>query len=221
MYFIDRATLGKTFAGSLQEYRGKDTVILCLKDSSLLTCLTAAMQLRAWVYPLVFVPIYSEDGTHQMIGAIDEEGQFCSNPQNSWVTDIDQLPPEAQSAIRNQRQSAILSTKQQLGSYGMGLDKRQLNGRDVILMCDVLTNPTPLTVANQLLRTVVPRSLTIAIGNATPAVVDMIRVSADKTIVLDVLSGVVFDDDHYFTHPDAYTAEQKRTLTQHISTYWE
>lgn len=221
MYFIDRATLGKTLAGSLQEFRGKDAVILCLKDSSLLTCLTMAMQLRAWVYPLVFVPIYSEDGAHQMIGAVDEDGQFCFDSQTSSTTEIEQLPPEVQTAIRNQRQGAILSTHRQLVSYGMPLDKQRLNGRDVIIVGDVLTSPLPLIVAMQMLSTVTPKSLTAVVGNATPSVVDLVRISADKTTILDVISGVVFDDDHYFEHPDTYTMEQKRTLTQHIATYWQ
>lgn len=219
MYFIDRTALGKTLAGGLQEFRGKDAVILCLKDSSLMTCLTMAIELRAWVYPLVYVPIYSEDVTRQPLGAINEEGTFCLADETA-ASELEQLPTEAQTAIRNQRQGAIIAGQRKLSGYGMPLNKQQMNGRDVILVGDVLTNTLPLIVANELLTTVIPKSLSAVVGNATPAVVDVVRISADKTTVLDVISGVVFDDDHYFEHPDAYTPEQKQTITQHIATFW-
>lgn len=220
MYFNDRIALGTTLARGLQDFRGKDAVILCLKESSLLTCLTMAKELRAWVYPLVFMPIYSKDNPRLTLGAVDENGKSYLNPEIG-INELEQLPTAFKSAVEDQKQEALAAIKQQLASYGMEFDIHHLDGRDVIIAGDIVTSPLPLVVAWQLLDTIVPKSLTIVVGNATPAVADLVRISGDKTTVLDVLSGVVSDDDHYFQHPDSYSLEEKRKLTQHIATYWQ
>lgn len=220
MYFNDRVTLGKTLARELQDLRGKDAVILCLKESSLLTCLTMAMELRAWVYPLLFVPVYTQDNAHVMLGAIDEEGVFCSHPA-APLNETEQLPPEALSDVEGQRQTAMATIQESRHKYEMELNKMQMNGRDLIIAGDIVTSTLPLAVAQQFLGNITPKSLAVAIGNATPAVAEQVRITADKTTVLDVISGVTSDDDRYFQHPDSYTPEQKFTITQHIATYWQ
>lgn len=220
MYFNDRITLGKKLSLGLQDLKGRDAVILCLKDDSLLTCLTMARDLRAWIYPLVFVPVYSQDIARVLLGAVDEVGTFYAYAGASEA-EQQELTPEALGAIEEQKHEAAQTASKQLTAYGMKLDKQQMGGRDVIIVGDVITNTLPLTVAQQFLATVSPKSLTIAAGNASPEVADLIRVSADRTIVLDVLSGTVSDDNRYFRHVDSYTPEEKQTLTRNIATYWQ
>src|SRR5674476_1635760 len=67
MNFMDRTALGNTLAHKLLQLRGKGAVILCLQESSLLTCLTMAKQLHAWVYPLIYAPVYTSANTHRML----------------------------------------------------------------------------------------------------------------------------------------------------------
>ena len=220
VYFNDRITLGKKLSSGLQDLKGKDAVILCLKDSSILTCLTMAKELRAWVYPLVFVPVYSQNAAHRTLGAVDDEGNFYEYFEPSEM-EREPLSPEDLAAVEDQKNVAAKSAQKELAAYGMKLDKHRMDGRDVIIVGDVITSTLPLTVAHQFLTSVSPKSLTVVAGNATPSVADLIRVSADRTIILDVLSGVVSDDNRYFQHPDAYTLEQKHTLTRHIVTYWQ
>lgn len=220
MYFNDRVTLGKTLAHELESFRGRDAVILCLKESSLLTCLTMAMELRAWVYPLLFVPVYTQDATHVRLGAITEDGTFCAHPDAPF-DQSEQLPQEAMADVENQKQAAGAVIQESLAKYEMELNKLQMNGRDLLIVGDIVTNTLPLAVAQQFLSNINPKSLSIAVGNATPAVAEMIRVSADKTTILDVISGITSDDDHYFQHPDSYTPDEKFTITQHIATYWQ
>ena len=193
---------------------GKDAVVISLKESSLLTCLSIAMELRAWVYPLVYEPIMSQDSLPILLGAVDEGGVFCPNPE---VPTAEKAEPN----IQSQLDSATQAVKQRIDSYGMTLDKQSMNGRDVIIAGDVITSQLPIAVALQLLSGVKPKSLSIVIGNATPEVTEQVRVSGDLTTVLDVLTGVVSDDSHYFEHPDTYTPEQKHMLTEHIAAYWQ
>jgi predicted phosphoribosyltransferase len=219
MNFIDRTALGDMLAQRLQQFHGKDAVIVCLQESSLLTCLTIAGQIRAWIYPLIYEPIYTPDHSHKLLGAFDQEGEFCPLPDD-LATEA-KLSPEMEAIIKEQRAEAMKSIETLTSSYGLTLDKHSLDGRDVILAADVVTSPLPLLVARQLLKDAAPKTLTAVIGNTTPEVAQLIRISAAETEILDILSGVVFDEDHYFEHTDTYTSEQKHTLTQHVAAYWQ
>lgn len=220
MYFNDRVALGKTLAGNLQHFKGEDAVILCLKESSLLTCLAMAMNLRAWVYPLLSVPVYSQDLAHELYGAFGEDGEFCFNPER-YDTSVDQLPPDQYAAIDNQKYAAAHTIQEQAIKYEMMFNKHCMDGRDVIVAGDVVTEGLPLALASQLLSTLKPKSISVAIGNTSPSTAQLTQLIAEKPLVLDVISGIVFDDEHYFEHADSYTPDQKHTLTQHITTYWQ
>jgi len=219
MNFMDRTALGTTLADKIQQLRGKGAVILCLQESSLLTCLTMARQLRAWVYPLIYAPIYTPDNTHKLLGAFDQDGEFCPYPNGPEAES--EVSPETAAIIHDQKSAAMDSINTQTASYGMTLDKHRMDGRDVILAGDIVTSSLPLVIAQQLLKNVIPKSLTAVAGNVTPEVAQLVRVSAGNSNILDILNGVVLDDNRYFEHADEYTPEQKHTLTQHIATYWQ
>jgi predicted phosphoribosyltransferase len=221
VYFADRITLGNTLASGLQDFRGKDAIIICLKESSLLTCLTMGMRLRAWVYPLILAPLYSQDTSRSTLGAFDQDGDFCKSPQSNVIDNFQAQEPATASEIEAHKSAARSDIKKQMTEYGMELDKHLLDGRDVIIAGDVITNTLPVAVAQQLLKAVRPKSLTAVAGNVTPDVAQLVRISADETNVLDILSGIVFDDNHYFEHPDSYSLQQKYTLTQNIAAFWQ
>jgi predicted phosphoribosyltransferase len=239
MNFIDRISLGDALALRLQQFRGKDAIILCLQESSLLTCLTIASQLRAWLYPLVYEPVYSSGHDHRLLGAYCPDGEFCHLPDDHGQakTAIDRLeksgsttahhkPAKATAdsdskAIKKQKAKAMKLIEKRLSDYGVTLDKHQMDGRDVILVADVLTDALPLAVAQQVLKGAKPRSLTAAAGNATTETAYMLRLSAGSAEIMDVLSGVTFDHERYFEHRDSYTSEEQHTLTQHIASYWQ
>jgi len=217
--FMDRTALGNTLADRLQKLHGKDAVIVCLQESSLLTCLTMAGSLRAWVYPLLYVPVYTLGGTHQLLGAFDQEGDFCPLPDSPAANA--EVPPEIAAAIDDQKEAAIRSLREQKAHYGITFDEHRLDGRHVILAGDIVTSILPLVMAQQLLKNVTPRSLTAVAGNATPDAAQLLRIGAGHTEILDVLNSIILDDDRYFEHADEYTLDQKYTLTQHIAAYWQ
>jgi len=220
MLFNDRTLLGKTLAASLQRYRGKDAVVLCLKEESLLTSVTVATELRAWVYPLLSSPVYSQDASHRLFGAYDEDGTFCLNP-DGVESSLEEFPSDIRSLIESQKTAALQDIKAQTAKYEMTLNKQSMNGRDIIIVGDVITAALPLALASQLLSTIRPNSIAVAIGNTTPHGAALARLLAEEPTILDVISGVVLDDGHYFEHPDAYDSEQKYALTQHIAAYWQ
>lgn len=211
MYFTDRVTLGKQMAQGLDKYVGKDAVIICLDETSLLSCLSMARRLRAWVYPLVYEPIYSKNGAFTSVGAIDANGEVYFHPDTT---------KEVEELVYSQRESAKAAAIKKQAAYEMTLDQNVLSGRDVILACDVLVDPIPLVIARRMLDHALPKSLHVVIGNASPIVAEQVRMTADETLVLDVLSGVIADRERYFQKQDEYTIEQKRSLTKHITAYW-
>lgn len=219
MRFTDRVTLGIKLAEQLNQLRGNDAVILCLKESSLLMCLTMAKELRAWVYPPLYVPVYSQDGSPRLIGALAEDLVFVPNPEaldaNGNLSANDAASAEAQRAVN----TGIL--KQMIASYGMEVDKHLMDGRDVVIAGDVVTSSLPVWVALRLLDSIRPKSTSFAIGNASAGVAETARIMAPTNIVLDVLSGVISEDEKYFEHTDGYSAEQKQQLTKHIASYWQ
>jgi predicted phosphoribosyltransferase len=219
MNFMDRTALGEVLARKYWRLRGKDAVIICLQESSILTCLSMARQLRAWVYPLIFAPVKADNYGQSLLGAYDQDGEFCPYFDDSKPES--ELSPEVSKYIQKQKQTAIKSIRSQLAGYDLALNPHRLDGRDVILAGDVITSPLPFTVAQQLIKTVSPKSISAAIGNVTPEVARQVRINADHVEILDILSGTIFDDNHYFEHTDPYTQEQKRTLTHHIATYWQ
>jgi len=216
---VSRITLGDVLAHRVQSLRGKDAVIVCLQESSLLTCLTMARRLRAWVYPLIYEPVYTPDAAHRLLGAYDQDGDFCPNPGSP--TSEAEPETDAHEISEKQRTKALKSVRDRVAAYGMELNKHQLDGRHAILAADVLTSPLPIVVAQRFLADVSPRSLTAVVGNATAQAAQLVRLSAAQTEILDVLSGIAFDDNHYFEQPDAYSVAEKHTLTQHIATYWQ
>lgn len=218
MNFTSRISLGHTLAQKLERFHGAGAVILCLQESSLLTCLVMAKELRAWVFPLVYATVTMPAGVHQVLGAITQDGEFCAEPDSPAAQA--HVPADVARAIKSQRPAALKSIRAQIKSYDLTLNKHVLDGRDVILAADVVTTAVPLIVANQFLRGVSPKSLTVAVGNAAPQAAQYLRLSAMQADILDILSGVVFDENHYFELADTYSPHDKRLITKHIAAFW-
>ncbi len=220
MYFLDRITLGNKLSEQLAGLHNRDAIIVCLKESSLLTAVALGCKLRAWIFPLLYEPISHPEDPKQQIGAINAEGEFCLHPDISEA-DMEGIHMEFASLLEDRKREAMHDLNQRLIQFGDNLDKHVLNGRDVILAGDVLTSPIQMAVAQQLLKPLQPSSLHGAAGNVTADISDLFHLNVDDAHLLDVLAGIVFDDNHYFEKPDAYTADQQRALALNIRTYWQ
>lgn len=219
MNFTSQTVLGSALAKRLERFRGKGAIIVCLQESSLLTCLTMARELRAWVFPLVFATVHAPDNPNEIIGAYDADGAFCPDPDGP--AGVEDVSPQIVKAIDSQKAAALKSIHTQLEGYGMKLDVHKLDGRDAILAADVITDNLPLLVAQRYLSEASPKTVTAIVGNVAPSVEPLVRMAAGDVIVLDVLSGVISDETHYFEHQDPYSLDEKHTLTKHIAAYWQ
>lgn len=220
MYFVDRVALGTKLATKLPETKGQDSVIICLKDSSLMTCISMAITLRCWIYPLIFEPLYHPDDVHLVLGALTQDGEFCLSPDIS-ENEYEYLQSEFNTQIDDQKRNAMHAVNQKVTEYGVRLDKHVMNNRTVILAADILTSAVNLSVVKTLLKPLTPKVVYGVGGNITAKVSDEFHLNAEKTDFMDVLPDILFDDDHYFDRKDGYTDAQKHALAVNISTYWK
>jgi len=220
MNYASRVSLGNTLAQRLKKFRGKGAIVVCLERDSLLTCLTIASQIHAYVYPLLYEPIYNEDNIHQPLGAYDQDGELCPLPGGP-VAHSEDLTPEMRGMLKHLHVPAVEAVMAEKKKFDMSLDKSALNGRDVILAVDILTSVVPVYVVRKLLSEVTPKSVTAVAGNATLETAQLLRLTAAHTEILDVVSGITFDPDHYFEDRDSYSIDQQHTLTRNIASYWQ
>lgn len=207
MRFLNRSSLGIQLAKELQYLRGKEAVVVCVTQSALMTAISVASEIRAWVYPLVYAPVFTSNGLHRVAGVINHSGVYTQLTPNSLSEEKERLLAEH-------------DVGRQLELVGMMPDEGVLLGRAVILVGDSIIDPLPLQVAGEVIRNVRPASIAVALGNASVAVAEQARNLADTVIIKDILSGILLDNGKYFEQVDEYDIEQQYELVRNIATYW-
>lgn len=216
MYYISKIDLGFKLAEKLQHLRGTESVIVSLHTKTLSTCVSMASQLRAWVYPLLTERIYLP-GDPRVLGVVNQDGNFCWNPQFSDY-EKQEFISEFHGVIEDKKRQAFSLVNRQLSEYG-SLNKKALNGRNVIIAGDVVKDGVEVAAARELLKEVRTNTLVAAGGNVDIFAADSLRLLADDAYFFDIMSNL-FNEDHYFEQPDVYTEEQKKKLVTNIATYW-
>lgn len=183
-------------------------------------CLALAMRLRAWVYPLLYMTVHDPEPLKPVLGAYAEDGEFVLNPSLSQMA-ISELTSEQQSVISSKKQAATAALASWKASYGMQYTKDIMNRRPVVIAGDIVTEPLPVAVALHITRSVQPKTITTVVGNASAISADYIRLTAERSVIRDVLTGPLHDDERYFEHHDGYDVAQSKELTKNIATYWQ
>lgn len=216
MYYTSKIDLGFKMANKLSYLRGTESVVISLQAKTLSTCLSMASRLRAWVYPLLTEKIYLP-GDPRVLGVVNQDGDFCWNPQFSTY-EQQEFVAEFYGVIEDKKRQAFSLINKQLTDYGT-LNKKSLNGRNVIIVGDIVKDSVEVVAARELLKEVRCNKLFASGGNVDVVAADNLRLLADEAYFFDVMSNL-FNEDHYFEHPDSYTDEEKKKLVTNIATYW-
>jgi hypothetical protein len=216
MYFSDRLTLGKKLAGSLESIRGTDAIIVCLKAQSLLTCVSMATYLRAWIYQLEYETINNPLDETKILGAVTDEGDFVLSPNISKY-ELDEVEMEFTGLMEDRKREAM-STLNRRGNKPY--DKHVMNGRPVILTGDILFDTLSIAIIKNIMKPIRPSAIIGVAGNVTVDVSDKFHMETTSTSILDILPHGMFDDDHYFEKADEYSEDEKRALATNICNYW-
>ena len=216
VYFSNRIDLGRMMAQRLSHLRAKDVIILCLKENALSTSIGLACELRGWVFPLL-TELIVIPGDGRVLGAINQDGELCYNPKLSRF-EREEIEMNNAGIIQDASREAFSKLNRRTSEYGE-LNKDSLRGRSVIICADILRDQVEIAAATELLKSIQTVTVVGIVGNVTSDAADMLRISSQESQFLDVLTNM-FDDDHYFEQPEAYSLQERRQLAMNISHYW-
>lgn len=218
MFYPSRQALGDKLAEKLPEYRNNDTIIFCLKKSSLLTCIELAARLHAYIYILQYADIDDPYDITRKLGVITPSGEFISNPDINY-NEFEYITSNFGSVIEERKREAFseINAEKDLNPE---FNMNAFNNRNILVFADVLKNTIEAQVALEILKPYSPTIIHGAFGNITSPVSDKFQIEAGGCTFMDVLNTTNFDDDHYFDQPDKYSDEQKIQMAHNISIYW-
>ena len=85
MYYPNRQVVGDILAPKLTSYSNNETIIFCLKKSSLLSCIELAAHLHAYIYVLQYSEVNDPYNITRALGAVTSSGDFVLNPEISLI----------------------------------------------------------------------------------------------------------------------------------------
>ncbi len=218
MFYPSRQALGDQLAMRLTQFKNNESIIFCLKKSSLLSCIELAAHLHAYIYVLQYAEIADPFDITRDLGAITQKGEFVLNPDISQA-EYEYITGDFMSIIEERKREAFseINGERDPNPY---FDLAAFNNRNVLLFADVLQTSFQIQVALNILKSYTPTSVTGVVGNITSAVSDKFLIDTDGCIYMDVLQNNFFEDSHYFDQPDNYSEDDKINMANNISLYW-
>lgn len=218
MFYPSRQALGDQLAARLTQYRNNESIIFCLKKSSLLSCIELAANLHAYIYVLQYAEVADPFDITRNLGALTPKGEFVLNPDISQ-SEYEYIASDFMSIIEERKREAFseINGERDPNPY---FDLAAFNNRNVILFADILQTSFQIQVALNILKAYTPTVITGAVGNLTSAVSDKFLIDTDGCTYMDVLQNTFFEDSHYFDQPDNYSEDDKINMANNISLYW-
>jgi len=218
VFYPSRQALGDQLAMRLTQYKNNESIIFCLKKSSLLACIELAAHLHAYIYVLQYAEIADPFDITRNLGAITPKGEFVLNPDISQ-SEYEYIASDFMSIIEERKREAFseINGERDPNPY---FDLAAFNNRNVLLFADVLQTSFQIQVALNILKSYTPTVITGVVGNITSAVSDKFLIDTDGVTYMDVLQNNFFEDSHYFDQPDNYSEDDKINMANNISLYW-
>ncbi len=191
MYFHDRFQAGKLLEKELdQKYRYEDCIGIALNEGSVLVGVEICKSLHCLINLLLIEEIYLPNEP-EIVGAltIDDKFSLSKNFSSDFLD-------ENREFIEEEKIKTI-SKINAIHNLGNVLNKKNIMGRNVILISDGLKSTLPLEVAYEYLKPLKINKLVIATAIATVDVVDWMHMYADEVHCLDVIEGVL-ELNHYY-----------------------
>ena len=218
MFYPNRQVLGDQLAEKAIQFKDTDSIIFCLKKSSLLSCIELAADLHAYIYILQYSEIQDPFDITRSLGAITSKGEFVLNPDISQ-SEYDYINMDFRSVIEERKRVAFSEINGERDP-NPNFDLAAFNGRNIILHADVLKTSFQIQVASNILKAYAPTMIVGVCGNITSQVSDKFQMETSGVTYMDILPNTFFDDDHYFDQQDPYTEDEKISMANNISLYW-
>ena len=218
MYFKSRVEAGQKLAAQLaQKYQDDTCTVLALDDGGVMVAAQIAASLHAPLGMLLSEDIELPQET-AIIGGLSMDGSFSYSSEMSPF-DIDEYVSEYYNVIEQEKIAKMREMNELLGAGGL-VDKRQLNGRNVILTSDGIMDNLILDLAVAFLKPIQIGRLIVAIPMASIPVVDRIHVLADEIYCLNVVDSGL-PKDHYYDLQDIPDHDTIITTIERMVKNWQ
>ena len=218
MFYPNRQALGDQLALKLPQFRDNETIIFCLKKSSLLSCIELAANLHAYIYVLQYAEVADPFDITRSLGAVTANGNFVLNPDISQ-SEFEYINSDFFSTIEEHKREAFSEINGEQDPNPQ-FDLAAFNNRNILLFADILQTSFQIQVALDILKGYSPAMILGVVGNVSPAVSDKFQIETEGCTCMDVLQNNFFDDSHYFDQPDNYSEQDKINMANNISLYW-
>ena len=218
MFYPNRQVLGDQLAEKASKFKNTDSIIFCLKRSSLLSCIELAADLHAYIYILQYSEIADPFDITRNLGAITQKGDFVLNPDISQG-EYEYISMDFRTVIEQRKREAFSRINSE-ADPNLNFNPAAFNNRNILLHADVLKTSFQIQVAMDVLKSFSPKMIAGICGNITSPVSDKFQIETAGVTYMDVLPNTFFDDDHYFDQKDPYTEAEEISMANNISLYW-
>jgi putative phosphoribosyl transferase len=201
MYFHSRHQAGRMLASRLLEkYRYENCAIVALDDGGVAIGQEIARELHCALILTVAASVeISVPREPWSIGGLTPDGQFVYNDQYS-PSDIEEISQENRGLIEAEKINKFHEINQLMGDSG-AIDRRALNGHNLILTSDGLNSSFKLDLALAFLKPIRYEKIIVATPLASVNVVDWMHIHADEIYCLSVVEEYS-DTNHYYDARD-------------------
>lgn len=177
MRFADRIEAAERLANALQQYRGRNPLILAIPRGALPMGRVLAQRLQGELDAVLVRKLRSPFSPEYAIGAIDESG---------WAY----VAPHAHSAgasdayIEQEKQEQLAVLRERRKRYTPGRAAADPAGRVAIVVDDGLATGSTMLAALHAVRARGPQRLVCAVPVASPPALELVRPYADELVCL-------------------------------------
>lgn len=180
MFFQDRRNAGKQLAEALQEYKGKEAIILAIPRGGVPVGYQVAKGLNLPLDIVISRKIQIPENPEAGFGAVSPDGEVVLNPQIAPFLglsqeQIDKLAKEVFEEIK--RRERVLRGKK---------PKPNLKGKIVILVDDGLAAGYTIFAAVNFVKKQNPKAIVVAVPTSSGSAFSLIKPKVDKLVSLYV-----------------------------------
>ncbi|MGH7142081.1 MAG: phosphoribosyltransferase [Candidatus Saccharimonadales bacterium] len=218
MYFASRTQAGRMLANRLlPKYRYENCAVVALSDGGVIVGAQIATSLHC-VLSLLLSEEITLPRELEAVAGISQNGAVSFNSSYS-PGEIDELIGENYQYIEQEKLTKIHDLNHLLG-HGSTVDKRLLEGRNIILVSDGLSSGFAIDLAVSFLKPVRTEKLIVTTPLASIQAVDRLHVTADEIFCLSVVENYI-STDHYYDQNDVPPHDKIIEIIERIIMNWK
>ena len=179
MPFSDRVEAGKRLAGALEQYRGKDTIVLGIPRGGVVVANEVADALEAPLDIVVSRKIGAPGEPEFALGAVTQEGEVILDRQAA--DSVGASDEYLESEIREKKEEV----RQRMERFRGDAPYPSLKGKVVIIVDDGIATGSSVEAAVMSIKKRDPREVVIAVPVAPPDTVESLKAGGNRVVCLE------------------------------------